>query len=638
MSAMQGIDVDTELGALALRVLVVAAESETAEFATRVLEDHGDAVSRADDVPDALAQLTRSDHQMALVSLSLPRGDGLALVHHIRALHPHVDVVVMSASSDLEDAGHALALGVVQSLVLPLTGDALLVAADRCREKRALLLERQRLGEQGKLSQRRTATYARCAAFVSETDPGNVASRILDACVQEAEAKGGALYAPAYFGASSFARVTSLGEADALPDVLSPDALDALDPTRTVAEFQPEGMPAVWALPLLGTAELDAVIVMDADAMDEATQQALEIVAGLGTAALAAARRGDAIARAGIKDPDTSAYTFAYFGDVAGREIDRAARHGRRFALLTVNLDGVLDARESLDHDRLIGFRRLLSDALLDTVRDSDVLARVEDDEYYLLLPETGVLGALSAKRRIEARFHDLVEVGQFGAQNGVEPVVGVAVFPADGANLGKLLRVGRRRADRSREGVYRRLALARIPFWEALEMLLGSEDDAGVRPDGSVSLHEDLAQTHDALDLAHHAALPHALLPRIARSFVEDAIQHGALGTLYAAGDADMLDAIKDAVGSERSEMRAWLLTSDAGTELEAGRLGMGDPRLQERVIFLGITEVTGYMLIARRLDGETLLAYHTADLDLVDGLITALQLEYHLQPEVRT
>ena len=36
-------------------------------------------------------------------------------------------------------------------------------------------------------------------------------------------------------------------------------------------------------------------------------------------------RKVDAIARAGIKDPDTSAYTFAYFGEVAGREIDRAA-------------------------------------------------------------------------------------------------------------------------------------------------------------------------------------------------------------------------------------------------------------------------------------------------------------------------
>jgi hypothetical protein len=29
--------------------------------------------------------------------------------------------------------------------------------------------------------------------------------------------------------------------------------------------------------------------------------------------------------------------------------------------------------------------------------------------------------------------------------------------------------------------------------------------------------------------------------------------------------------------------------------------------------------------------------MVYHAADLDLVDGLMTALQTAYHLQPEVR-
>jgi hypothetical protein len=41
--------------------------------------------------------------------------------------------------------------------------------------------------------------------------------------------------------------------------------------------------------------------------------------------------------------------------------------------------------------------------------------------------------------------------------------------------------------------------------------------------------------------------------------------------------------------------------------------------------------------MLVARTLPNGSLLAYHAADLDLVDGLITALQTAYHLQPEVR-
>src|SRR5690606_21185462 len=42
--------------------------------------------------------------------------------------------------------------------------------------------------------------------------------------------------------------------------------------------------------------------------------------------------------RGAMKAPHSSAYTFAYFVDVAGREIDKAVRHSRRFALATVTL------------------------------------------------------------------------------------------------------------------------------------------------------------------------------------------------------------------------------------------------------------------------------------------------------------
>ena len=64
-----------------------------------------------------------------------------------------------------------------------------------------------------------------------------------------------------------------------------------------------------------------------------------------------------------------------------------------------------------------------------------------------------------------------------------------------------------------------------------------------------------------------------------------------------------------------------------------------VGDPdkTLREGVVLLALSEIGGYMLVARRLTDDTLLAYHAADLDLVDGLITALQTAYHLQPEVR-
>lgn len=136
-------------------------------------------------------------------------------------------------------------------------------------------------------------------------------------------------------------------------------------------------------------------------------------------------------ARATIQDTTTSAYSFAYFVDLAGREIDLARRHGRRFALATV------DASEGFDVDQLI-------EVVLSAVRDTDIVARADERELLLLLPETGSKGARTLRRRILDRVQHQV------GTNKPSPVrMGIASFPFDGEDLSRLLRIARRRAER---------------------------------------------------------------------------------------------------------------------------------------------------------------------------------------------
>lgn len=615
-----------------LRVLVVAAYAADAVFAQGVLEDHGDSVSVATDVSDALSQLTKEVFDVALVSLSLPRGDGLALVHHVRALYPGVDVVVMVAPTELEESAHAMALGVLQTVLQPLTGDALLVAADRTRERRLLVSERARLAAESASSRRRTATYARCAAFVAETEAATIATRVLDACAAEVPTTACAIYVPSSPGSELLARAATLGLADTLPPELDGDDLSELDPTLSV--HQDHGVVRVV---LLGTVDVAGVILLACDEpVGEAAQEALEVVAALGTAAFSAARKVDAIGRAGIKDPDTSAYTFAYFGDVAGREIDRAARHGRRFALLTLGLDGVEGLRAGLPMTTLLRLRRSLTDAVLDAVRDSDVLARVEDDEFYLLLPETGLLGALAARRRIRAKLAGLWELSTLVPGAELSPVVGIAVYPTDGSDLGRLLRVSRRRSERSRRGVWRRLGLAGRPFWESVDQLIGGEDDAVLGRDGTVALHDDLVRAHDDLGLARHAPASGPLLARIAATLTEDAVRHRVAGSIYVAGSEDLVQVVARAAGSEeRTPVRVWVLGQGEGPGSRL-RLPVIDERLEERTFLLSLTELGGYVMLARDLGRGLRLAYHASDIFLVDELVASLQAAYHLQPEI--
>ncbi len=200
-----------------LDILIIAGSDAEARFAARVLEDHGDRADIAASVPEALTRVSKKAFDVVLVSLSLPRGDGLALVHHLRALHSEIDVLVMASRSEIQETAHALALGVLATVVMPLTGDGLLVAVDRARERRMLLRERRRLSEEEAGSRRRSATYARCAAFVVETEATAVATRMLDACATELDAQNGAAFLPEHATSGRYLRVATIGDPDAAP-------------------------------------------------------------------------------------------------------------------------------------------------------------------------------------------------------------------------------------------------------------------------------------------------------------------------------------------------------------------------------------------------------------------------------------
>src|SRR6185312_14322399 len=152
-----------------------------------------------------------------------------------------------------------------------------------------------------------------------------------------------------------------------------------------------------------------------------------------------------------IKDPGSSAYSFAYYVDVAGREIDKARRYGRRFAVATVAFEPQPDGRPPLLR------HAEMADQLLKAARDIDVLARVDEHEFHLLMPETDGLGAHACRRRVLARMAERMadKVGQT-IPRGL--LVGVATFPHDGRDLSQLLRIARRRAEATKASIVHRL------------------------------------------------------------------------------------------------------------------------------------------------------------------------------------
>jgi ActR/RegA family two-component response regulator len=139
-----------------------------------------------------------------------------------------------------------------------------------------------------------------------------------------------------------------------------------------------------------------------------------------------------------MKDPTTSAYSFSYFVDIAGRENGLARRHSRPIARASIEVDpsaggSAFDARAAVE-------------LVLSAVRDTDVVARADEHELLLLLPETSSKGARALRRRVLERLQTL---HRSSALPRLALRVGVASFPFDGEDLSRLLRIARRRAER---------------------------------------------------------------------------------------------------------------------------------------------------------------------------------------------
>jgi len=445
-----------------LHVLVVTEDAETSRLVERTLAPSPDVVTSATDLSDGLAKAASEIPDVVLVDLTLGNNAGLAIVHHLRALASTAAIYALTSPSALALGPQALALGASGVLVLPLSGDEILRTMSAERTRHAQQAERDHLRRQALLVDQ-ARTFADALANVAAASSRREACDRFAALLSQDGTVQVVLYMPSADGSRQWMRVGRSGRVDSAPGFVA--ELDIFAWAH-VNGFE------VHRLSLGRRSVSLALVHADQRSRLDALKELLLLLGPQIATALSLACEREQSSRGAMKDPRTSAYTFAYFVDVTGREIDKARRYGRRFALATLGVELPPGSDDPGSPDPGVQ----IAERILASVRDTDVLARVDDGEFYLLLPETGGAGAHICRRRLLREFMgDTTE----GAPAEPPIAVGVATFPHDGLDLSQLLRIARHRSEASRRSPVRRLGLNRFPLPEILDSLLWRLEEA---------------------------------------------------------------------------------------------------------------------------------------------------------------
>ncbi|HEY7725848.1 MAG TPA: diguanylate cyclase [Anaeromyxobacteraceae bacterium] len=463
--------------------------------------------------------------------------------------------------------------------------------------------------------------------LVATLDPERLVDETLRALARATDAQGAALWIADERGQLALRGTRGLVDRAALAERLDPRAGDLAARFQAGEPFAAPGASAAEAFQATLAAEGEAVgLALLADRargrFGETERAAAQALCRFAAVAMRNARRVQALERASLRDRDSGAYNLAYFVDYAGKEFYKSRRYGRSFSLAVIEVEGAAALRRGAGAEAFRAAMRAVVAAVSRAARDADVVARVSDAEYQVLLPETDAVGArMFARRAAEEVRRDPAAQGAGDASPRL--AVGAATFPRDGEDFEELLHRARHRQAESRGSMARSLpALGPRAFWELADLLLGDEPI----PEGSPS--------------ARRPADPELMAAALRESAREIGRDPRGRGLLYlGSGDpgavAGLLAALPAGAPGRAGDgaPRVGVVAPAAASRphpLVSFAAGDGDLRLRDHAFVLLLTEHAAYAL----LEGPGGRAFHTADPPLVDALAARLQALHGLEP----
>lgn len=610
-------------------ILVVDDDRLFREAVTDVLAQRGHQVTAAENATRALELFARSRFDLVVTDIVMPGVDGLQLVACMREHDPQQEVILVTGRKETNVAATAVRAGVSEYLTKPLNDSDLLLAVGRCLERALLRRERSRLLDENLEFSRHQSIHQRSLDLLSNPDLEWVQERILNEMSALLDAQSAAIWIADRTHALHLRAYRGLTDKQVLPDRLDPDGEIGPRLREGAPWLSGEGRARMLYVPMLATGELMGLVQLSDPLGGEFRTEplkGLKTLADFAALAIKNGRRILGLQQSGLRDRESAAYTLSYFIDYASKEIYKARRYERAFSLLAISIDNLHAIRLRLGVAPARRATRGILRALGKIIRDSDVVAKASEREFYVLLPETDYFGAVVFARRAMALALEDPDVLEVESRLPLALTHGASAFPKDGDDFDELVHQCRQRMEARRNSLQRRLHLDGLSFWEEVELLLGSAQSPRLPVDdqGEPSCRGTVAET-----------LFDDLQREIAREILRTP---NSRGLVYVGGPevSQALPVVEALEGATDLASRVYLLgrRKDLGAHAALTPVYLeGDERMARHQFILWFSENSSYALVQRPGRGAT-WGFHSSDAAVVDGLIARLQAQYDLQP----
>lgn len=423
------------------KILFADADETLATSASRVLERRGFQVTLVADGEQALARFAPA-FQVAILSVSLPKLDGLAVLREIKARAPATEIILLSDAGSISAAMMGLKEGAFAYILKPIADYLQLTHA----VERALELSRFRsqaiqptLPAPAPRNQGLVALN-QLAAVIRNSEPQ---VKMLEGVLKSAAQVFGASKAVVFLSEHSqkLQLVAGLGSPsqtaaarDFIHVVGEEFAWRVANERKALTVASPNKKVFHAGAPLIARGHLLGVLIVyeiTPSASDGERLGWLNAFAAHAAAALELARLTEENEGLAQSDPATGAYKENIFLELAEREFRRSWRFNESISVIDVQIDG-MDAifkRSQELGDRVL---RIVSDICRQSVRNIDLVGRGKNGSFTLLLLMTDSVGATTVAERISQAVRAIpAENNKDGFRIAVS--LGVTTYPHEG-------------------------------------------------------------------------------------------------------------------------------------------------------------------------------------------------------------